>query len=251
LTLVITGLAGANLFALGSIWPLQCQILFGPDFDKLARVLLPSGFSVLIALVVVNWCVSIFRGANRELMVISSAMMVAGMGSMAVITPDKATLATILGLIGGFGTGGLIQPAATILMIITPDEALATITALTLSVRLVGASIGYAVYFNIFYNKLAQVLPGLVSQAVIGAGGQADQIGGVLGALVTSNYTALGNFAPRVQLAAQQAYLESNMEGFRSVYLVAIGVGGLAVITSAFLGDIRKFMSDRIAVDIH
>jgi len=184
-------------------------------------------------------------------MVLSTSMMVAGFGAMAVLKPDRPGLGIGLSFLGGFGTGGIIQPAATILMIISPDHALATITALTLSVRLVGAAIGYAVYFNTFQNKLAEVLPTLVAEAVVAAGASPDQIPAIVYAAATTNTTALQAFPPAIQAAAGGAVLESYVQGFRLVYLVSIAFGVVAVITALFLGDIRKYMTNHVAVDIH
>jgi len=45
--------------------------------------------------------------------------------------------------------------------------------------------------------------------------------------------------------------LESYVQGFRLVYLVSIAFGVVAVITALFLGDIRKYMTNHVAVDIH
>jgi len=51
--------------------------------------------------------------------------------------------------------------------------------------------------------------------------------------------------------AATEAVKGSYVEGFRLVYLVGLVFGGSAVIACLFLGDIKRFMVDRVAVDIH
>jgi hypothetical protein len=43
--------------------------------------------------------------------------------------------------------------ASIITTIICPDDLIATITALTLSIRVIGGSVGYCVYYNIFVSK--------------------------------------------------------------------------------------------------
>ena len=43
--------------------------------------------------------------------------------------------------------------ASIITTIICPDDLIATTAALTLSVRFIGGSIGYGVYYNVFVNK--------------------------------------------------------------------------------------------------
>jgi hypothetical protein len=52
-------------------------------------------------------------------------------------------------IIGGFGIGGIVVPASIITTIICPDDLIATIAALTLSIRVIGGAVGYAVYYNV------------------------------------------------------------------------------------------------------
>jgi len=71
---------------------------------------------------------------------------------------------------------------------------------------------------------------------------------------VAQNATAVSEvpgISPAILLAAEGAFQDSYVEGFRRVYLVSIAFGGAAVLASLFLGDIRKFMVSRVAVDIH
>lgn len=72
LTLIITALSGANYWSLAAFWPLECQELFGPDAMKVALYVLPYLFSISLGMILVNWGVSAFRGANRELLTICS-----------------------------------------------------------------------------------------------------------------------------------------------------------------------------------
>lgn len=46
----------------------------------------------------------------------------------------------------GFGVGGVLVPAATIAITVTPDTTIATCVALSLAIRTIGGSIGYAIY---------------------------------------------------------------------------------------------------------
>jgi hypothetical protein len=176
--------------------------------------------------------------------------MTAGIGALATITPDTPSLAIGLSLLGGLGVGGLVQPTGTILTIISPDEFLSTIVSASISIRLIGGTIGYAVYFNILQNKLTNVLPVKVGLAAVKAGVPLSQIQDLVIAVAYQNTTALATYSPLVLTAVTEAYKDSYVEGFRMIYLVSIAFGGAAVIASLFLGDIRKYMVDRVAVDI-
>lgn len=144
----------------------------------------------------------------------------------------------------------MIEPAVTVLTTVCPDEVIATITAATVSIRLVGSSIGFAVYFNVLQNKLTPILPVNVGTAVAQAGLPPDQIPTFLGAFLGQTGSIAG-YAPAVLLAATNALKDSYVEGFRMVYFVSIAFGASAIIACLFLGDIKKFMVDRVAVDIH
>jgi hypothetical protein len=56
-------------------------------------------------------------------------------------------------VLAGLGIGGIVVPASIITTIICPDDLIATVTALTLSIRVIGGSVGYCVYYNVFLNK--------------------------------------------------------------------------------------------------
>jgi hypothetical protein len=254
LTLFITGVAGANFYSLLNFWPLECQTFFGPSAHRIARTVIPFGYSVASGVIFVNWGLSLFRGANRELLVLSSCMMTAGVGALAAVTPARRALGIGVSVLGGFGVGGIIIPAAVIWTIISPDEIIATVAAINLSVRFIGGSIGYAIYFNIFENRITAVLPGLVEAATVAAGLNPAELPALIGDLVAQNTTAIEaipGITPLIIEAAQGAVAEAYVLGFRKVYLVSIAFGGAAIIASLFLGDIKKYMVHRVAVDIH
>ena len=180
--------------------------------------------------------------------------MTAGVGALAAVNQNNRSLGIGMSFLGGFGVGGIIVPAAIILTIISPDEVIATVTAITLSVRLIGGSIGYAIYFNVFENKVTKVFPPIVGAAAIKAGLPPTEILPFLKALVAHNETAIAQLkgiTPAILAAANAGVSDAYVLGFQRIYYVSIAFGGAAIIASLFLGDIRKYMVDRVAVDIH
>lgn len=253
MTLFITALAGANFYSLLNFWPLECQVLYGPDPHAIARTVVAFGYAVALGVIIVDYCLSLFRGMNRELLLISSVLMTAGVGAMAAVNQTNPSLGIGMSFLGGFGVGGIIVPAAIILTIVSPDEVIATITAITLSVRLIGGSIGYAIYFNVFQNKLVAVFPPIVGTAVIQAGLPVAELEPFLEALANKNTTEIAllhGITPKILLAAQAAVDVAYVQAFRQIYFVSIAFGGAAILASVFLGDIRKYMVDRVAVNI-
>lgn len=253
LTLFITALAGANFYSLLNFWPLECQTFYGPDPHAIARTVVAFGYAVALGVIIVDYCLSLFRGMNRELLLISSVLMTAGIGAMAAVNDSNPSLGIGMSFLGGFGVGGIIVPAAVILTIVSPDEVIATITAVTLSVRLIGGSIGYAIYFNVFETKLTAVFPTIVGTAVIKAGLPISELVPFLTALSVKNTTAIAEthgLTPAILEAAQAGVNAAYAVAFKQIYLVSIAFGGAAILSSLFLGDIRKYMVDRVAVNI-
>lgn len=238
LTLFIAALAGVNFSSL-SAFSYVCQQLFGPDPAHVARLVIASGFSVILGTILVNFGMSFIR-ANRELFLVASCFMTVGLGALAAVTQDTSSLAIGLSFLGGLGVGGIIQPAATILTIVSPDELIATITAMAITVRLIGSGIGNAIFSNVFLNKLDHILSANVEAAVISAGLPSDQITAFLGAFLGNNETALGQYTPNILFAAEEASQVSYVAGFRMMYLVSIAFGGAAVVASLFLQNIKR-----------
>jgi hypothetical protein len=257
LTLIITFISGANFFSVLLFWPTQAFNVYGHDPIGVGLRGLPIGFSILAGAVIVLWLLSVFRGGNRMLMLISSCMMTAGCGALAAARIDNINAVYGILVVAGLGIGGIVVPASIITTIICPDDLIATIAALTLSIRVLGGAIGYTTYYNVFYNKFVPILKVSVPLAAIKAG--VDNFTSVVLAAELTGSSLINEilYLPGVDgnvtkwnaivLAGQEAYAEA----YPYVYYTSIAFGAVAIIASAFLGDISKYMDDHVAVVIH
>lgn len=84
MTLVITFISGANFFSVLLFWPTQAYNVYGHDPIGVGVRGLPIGFSILVGAFIVLWLLSVLRGHNRELMIVSSVLMTAGKRSNVV-----------------------------------------------------------------------------------------------------------------------------------------------------------------------
>ncbi|KAL4963902.1 putative MFS drug efflux pump [Aspergillus stella-maris] len=153
LTLVITFISGANFFSVLMFWPTQAFNVYGHDPLGVGLRSLPIGFGIMGGACIVLWLLSVLRGHNKELLIASSVLMTAGCGALSVAEIDNMHQLWGILVVAGLGIGGIVVPASIITTIICPDDLIATISALTLSIRVVGGSIGYTIYYNIFVNK--------------------------------------------------------------------------------------------------
>jgi len=142
--------------------------------------------------------------------------------------------------------------------IICPDDLIATVAALTLAIRVIGGSIGYCVYYNVFVNKFVPAAtyyiggamelklnitdPELIGEAIALTGASLLQ-----DLKVIPGIADVPGAYELVVAAGQLAYAEA----YKYVYYVSIAFGAISVIAACFLGDINKYMDDHVAVVMH
>lgn len=130
LTLIITFVSGANFISLIAFWPTQAYNVYGHDPVQVGLRAMPIGVSLMVGAVVGLVALSVFKGANRTIMVVSSVLMTAGCGAMAVGNVDNMYQLWGILVLAGLGIGGIVVPASIITMIVCPDDLIATVAAL-------------------------------------------------------------------------------------------------------------------------
>jgi len=153
LTLLITFISGANFFAILIIWLSQSFNVYGHDPVGNGWRGLPVGISIMDGACIVLAIPSIFRGHNRALLIGSSVLMTAGTGALAALNHDNLQVAYGVLVLTGLGIGGIVVPTSIMTTIICPDDLIATVAALTLSIRVVGGAVGYTTYDNVLYSR--------------------------------------------------------------------------------------------------
>ncbi|KAG9234495.1 MFS multidrug transporter-like protein [Amylocarpus encephaloides] len=256
LTLVITFISGANFFSVILFWPTQAFNVYGHDPIGVGLRGLPIGFAILIGACVVLWLLSVTKNI-RLLMLISSVMMTAGCGALAAARLDNLSAVYGILVVAGLGIGGIVVPASIITTIICPDDLIATIAALTLSIRVIGGAIGYTTYYNVFLNKFKPILTENIVKVLVGNNvlipATIKAAAELTGASLIDEILHLpgidGNETlwRAVVLAGQDAYAQA----YPWVYYTSIAFGGVSIIASVFLGDISKYMDDHVAVVMH
>jgi hypothetical protein len=171
---------------------------------------------------------------------------------LSTISPDTPARAVAFGAIAGFGIGGVLVPAATIAITVTPDAFIATTVALSLSIRVIGGSIGYSIYYNIFANKLKSKLPPIVAAAVVKAGLPLTSVYSFIGTLVTNPkmLSEVPGVTPAVIEAATIATRWAYSESLKYVWYTSITFGVLSVLGYLFLGQVRPYLTHRIAIEL-
>ncbi|KAH7068598.1 fungal trichothecene efflux pump [Paraphoma chrysanthemicola] len=258
LTLVITFISGANFFSILMFWPTQAFNVYGHDPIGVGIRGIPVGFSILAGACIVLWLLSLLRGHNKELLIASSVLMTAGCGSLAIARVDNLHQLWGLLILAGLGIGGIVVPASIISTIICPDDLIATVAALTLAIRVIGGSVGYCVYYNVFIAKFVPAATHYIGGAMVTKLNITSPV--IIGeaiAITGSSLLPLLEELPGIKgvpgayelvvFAGQLAYAEA----YKWVYYVSIAFGGVSILAACFLGDISKYMDDHVAVVMH
>ena len=185
---------------------------------------------------------------------------------MSVADKNNLNAMYALVLIAGLGVGAVIIPCSIIAQLVCPDDLIGTITAITLAIRYVGGAIGFAVYDNVLYHKFLESAAQIVAVDTIIGGGLVNYTGPADLPLVDDLVTlaADAQFAQLKQVLATEplvigknayelivaATQESWTLAYRWPYWTSIAFGGVCFVLSFFLGDIRTFMDDHVAVEI-
>lgn len=171
-------------------------------------------------------------------------------GGLAATTPDTAKLAVALGTISSFGIGGVLVPSATVALIVVPDALLATTAALSLSIRTIGGSIGFTIYYNVFVNKLSKALPEKVAEYAMGAGLSAADAPDFVAAFLSAPSTIANapGYTAEVAAAATIGTKWAYAYALKYVWICSIPFGVLAFISCCFLPSIKKYQTNRVAV---
>ena len=252
LTLIITFISGANFFGYLMFWPTQAFNVYGHDPWQVGLRVFPGGMSILVGACVVLWLLSVFRGRNKELMIVSSVLMTAGTASLACATVDNMNTLWGLLILGGLGIGGIVVPASIITTIICPDDLIATVSALTLSIRVIGGSVGYCIYYNVFVAKFKVYAPALIGGTMFELG--ITNVTYITNAIILTGASLLEEIREIPGLQNETAYnlviragQEAYAESYRYVYLASIAAGVISIVCACFLGNIDKYMDDHVA----
>jgi hypothetical protein len=273
LAFLIAFISGVDFYSVLNFFPLTFTNVYKPTPTAIGWKGLGAGLSVPFGASIVNALLSVLKGNNRELLLVSCVIMskcshpvnlppsdrltkttyvaVFG-GALAAATPDTPNLAIAFGTIVGFGIGGVLVPAATIAITVTPDAFIATTVALSLSIRVIGGSIGYAIYYNIFVGKLNKKLPLYIAQYAIRAGLPVASAEDFVIAVLTApkKVADVLGVTPAVIEAATIGSQWAYSDSLAYVWYTSIAFGTLACIACLFLGNVRPYLTHRVAAHL-
>ncbi|KAM7208910.1 Major facilitator superfamily domain containing protein [Naviculisporaceae sp. PSN 640] len=252
LTLLITFISGANFFSVLMLWPSEAYNVYDHDPIGVGLRGLPFACGTLVGCFASLWLLSRFRGHIKRILLGSSILMTAGCGGLAAAKVDNFNVIWFVLFLAGLGVGGIVVPASTITTIICPEGLLGTITALTISIRIVGGAIGYAIYYHAFVSELVPQLMEYIPMACMFVGITDTRIIAEIIKLTAQSDIETIRDLPGMTDGTWMVIVYAGREAFARayphVYLTSIAFGLISIIASLLLGDISEFVTDEVAV---
>lgn len=168
------------------------------------------------------------------------------------MTPEREGLGIGITCISAFGVGLVLVPSITIALTVVPDNVIGTCVALSVAFRSLGGAIGAAVYYNVFISKLKEKLPVYVAEFAVEAGLPPAEVVPFATAFLTDQaaLVQIPGITPLIIEAATIGSRWAYAEGLKYVFLTSIAFGSCSIVLAAFVGDISKYMTDRVAATI-
>ncbi|KAJ8603563.1 hypothetical protein MRB53_042106 [Persea americana] len=214
-----------------------------------------DSFGIIFGAVLFSILVVYSRGHVRWLLLLATSAMTASSACISLAkSSDDIILVAVCFL--SISVGALIVPVQVIASMICPDDLIGTITAMTITLRVFGGAIAYAIYYSIVKHNFASRAFATVGKATIALGiFNPFEVLDVMKAVTNGQTIEPGEF-PAITTQAQINKINDAakigwQDSYREVYLVLILFGGISVIASAFVPNVRRYMDTHIAVAYH
>ncbi|KAH9864334.1 hypothetical protein J1614_010268 [Plenodomus biglobosus] len=254
LAYVVAFTAGMNFFSILNFFPITFTSVYDPVPIRIGLRGLGPGLCTALGAIGFNAALSKFPNHTREVLLFAVVLMTTFAGALGASTPENESLTLAFGSLAGFGVGGVLVPAATIAMLVCPDAIITTAAALSLSIRTVGGTIGYSIYYNIFITKLTKQLPLYTAEYAIKAGLPLSSAESFVGLFLTEPAklatTPIPGMTPAVIAAATKGTQWAYSESLKYVWLTSIAFGAVAVVCTILLPSTAKYQTNRVAVQI-
>jgi hypothetical protein len=196
-------------------------------------------------------------------MIFFTTLMTAGTGLVSIRRPDILNAIYAIVTIASIGVGGVILPSSIIAQNACPDELIATITAITLSIRYIGGAIGCAVYANLFFRKFTEyggtvvVVNGIVMNGIVSSD-NLPLIVHLVELVGNANFTELKEVIATTPLVLNKdaypviiSYVQKAFAlAYRFPYWISIAFGSSCFILSFFVGDIGVLLTNQVVTPV-
>ncbi|OIW22859.1 MFS general substrate transporter [Coniochaeta ligniaria NRRL 30616] len=239
--IVVCFVGGMLYYSMNVIWPRQSQALFvGPE-NIIMRGVYATIFSCGTWTAGLITCFICSRLHHEKWQLVGfTVLQTAFIGSMASVgVGDKGQAIATVVLAATTITPPQLLSFTMLSFGLEDQNDLGVAVGLAGTFRLLGGAVATAIYTAIYTTRFSEVLPGKLTEAIEASNVPYSKslLASLIKAAQTNTaaaYNAVVGTTPELAKLAAAAAKESYVQGFRLVYLVAIGFGVAATVAAAF-----------------
>ncbi|KAF6826676.1 siderophore iron transporter [Colletotrichum plurivorum] len=238
---------GVAFFAANTYFAFQVSVLYETDAVLVGTRYSLMAVASMVGSLICGWYCAVTRRL-RWLTVGAFLVFVVFFACMATTNRGSSDPVWFYPVLLGFALGMTLTTLITAAQLCIPPELIAIASGLIISVRSLGGTIGIAIY-NVIFNHSMSHMPGNVAAAVVPAGFNPENLGGLIGGLTTHDnelLASLPGITPEILAKAGTALLDTYVVAFRNVWIAAACFVAVAVVAAAFLFDPKKEFNNHI-----
>jgi hypothetical protein len=249
--LVMAASAGSAVFyPLNLLWPQQIVALYTTDPSMIGWLSCIVGAGALAGQTACGIFIKAVGRQKWQLVVATSAM-TAFIAGMAATNQHNRGLAVSLCFLGSFALGYVENMCLTLATFVLQDKEIGLAIGILSSTRTWIAGIALSIHTTVLNNKLAQLVPEIVGDAVEKAGLNPDVLPAVLQGLASGSLASVPGLTTDMQKIATDAYQTAFSKSVRIVYLISIVFGALAIGGAFFSPNAESNFDDGVARKMH
>ncbi|OCL08489.1 MFS general substrate transporter [Glonium stellatum] len=147
----------------------------------------------------------------------------------------------------------LVLPICTIA--IRDQQEIGTAAGMAGSSQSAISTVASTIYSVVLTARMGKTIPAQVPKAVIAAGLLASSVADYMTAITAGGsekaLQAVKGLTPQILIIGTKACRHAYMDAYRTIFLVSIAFGSLAILVSFFIPDINNLMNDSVVATLH
>ena len=165
--------------------------------------------------------------------------------------PGSSTASTVLVAIEGISVGGGMIVATAMVQLAVEHEYIGIATALAVTARNVGGSVGQVIYISIFTEKLKSGIVKFVAYPLAAAGVAPQLIPTVVEAFTgAAPESVLEQLTPAQLGIGVKGVKEAFVYSLRTVYLVSIAFGVVGTVVVCFCKNVDEYLTKKVDITL-
>ncbi|BGP55451.1 hypothetical protein JCM8202v2_003055 [Rhodotorula sphaerocarpa] len=243
LCMFLIAVEGALFYLVNNIWAAEANAIWGSPGDLATSARISAFYTTgVLVCPLTAFYVTRFKDAKWPAAFAFFCFALAFLGF--ALSGQDAGMATAFNVVGGIGCGLAIVLVVVLVQFSTPPLLIGTATALLISVRSLGGTVGYAMAEAIYSSRTNTQIPEAIIKATAPLGFNPQYLGPLIGFLSSGKgLEAIPGVTPQILGAAAAAMKHVEAEAYKIVWFAFLPGGIIAVICCACFKNPKSRMN--------